>query len=175
MADFIKGYDSVVTAPIGSGAENLIGTNTGICDIAATNAIVELDPEFSNNLFPTGTTFTAIQVTFTAQTTTSATSTLRVTPKIGAISSGHQDFDINAGSSFVTNQGLFGLSPTVNSMQFLTVQFKLITPNSTTTRIIKSFAGGTPKIKISYTLPFSNKVYNTSGALEITSGKTSIT
>jgi len=175
MATFTKGYDSVVTSPLGSGAENLIGTNTGNCDIGATNAIVDLDPEFGNNSFPTGATFTDIKVTFTAQTLTSAQSTLKVIPRIGSTSSGFQNFQINAPQSFITSQGLFGLSPTVNSIQFLTVRFQLTVPNSTTTRISKSFSTGTPKIAISYTLPFSNKVYNTGGKLSITSGKVSIT
>ena len=175
MPSYSKGYDSVVTSPLGSGAENLIGTNTGNCDIGGTNAIVELDPEFDNNSFPTGATFTDIKILFTAQTLTSAASTLKVIPRIGATSSGFQNFQINAPQTLQTNQGLFGLSPTVNSIQFLTVRFQLTVPNSTTTRISKPIPGGSPLIQISYTLPFSNKLYNTGGKLSITSGKVSLT
>ena len=177
MPSYTKGFDSVVTQPLGSGAENLIGTNTGNCDIGATNAIVELDPEFDSNSFPTGTTFTSIQVLLTAQTLTSAESTLRITPRVGAISSGFQDIDINAPFSYITsaNNGLFGLSLTTTNIQFLTIRFTLVTPNSTTTRITKSFPTTTPKIQINYTLPFSNKLYNTGGKLSITSGKVSLT
>ena len=182
MATFTKGYVSVASQPVGAGAENLIGTNTGNCDIGGSFDVIELDPGFGNSDFPTGATFTSIQVALTAQTLTSATSTLRVTPRLGSISNDSDDLDINAPGSYLTdiNKGLFGLSPTVNSIQFLTIRFTLITPNSTTTRITKSVenitaSGGTPNITISYTLPFSNKVYNTGGKLSITSGKVSIT
>jgi hypothetical protein len=171
MPSYSKLFESVISNNAWDNPSGLLPDGTGVCDAEFNGSIMVLDAGYDSNSFPTNATFTGIRITVTASTI-STQSTLKITPKIGAtagdtttINPSTNNFTFLIGGS----SNLLGLTLTPSSFPFLRVEYNLTDANSTITQISAT------SIRVYYTLPFSNRIYNTSGKLSITSGKVSLT
>ena len=171
MPSYSKLFESVDSNSGWDGAANIIEGGTGTCTGGFNGLTLVLDAGYDSNSFPTNATFTGVRILVTASTTGAVSSNMTITPKIGGVSGTATPIQPNAGGSFpIGGDGnLLGLTLNTAALPFLKVEYTLNTANSTTTVISAT------SIRIYYTLPFSNKVYNTSGKLSITSGKVSLT
>ncbi len=171
MPSYSKNFESVLSNNGWDGASNILEGGTGSCTGDANGLILVLDAGYDSNSFPANSTFTGIRITISTSTTTASQSTLQITPQIGATSGNVTTINPNAGNSFLIGDSddLLGLSLSSAALPFLRVKYTLTIANSTTTVISAT------SIQVYYTLPFSNKLYNTGGKLSITSGKVSIT
>ena len=171
MPSYSKKFESVLSNSGWDGASNIIEGGTGTCTAGFNGLILVLDAGYDSNSFPANATFTGIRIAVTTSTSNSNASTLKITPQIGANSGTVTTINPNVGFTALigNSSNLLGLTLNTAALPYLRVKYTLTIANSTTTTI--SFTN----IQIYYTLPFSNKLYNTGGKLSITSGKVSLT
>ena len=171
MPSYSKSFESVLSNNGWDGAANIIEGGTGTCTGGFNGLILVLDAGYDSNSFPTNATFTGVTITVSASTTGAVSSNMTITPQIGGVSGTATPIQPNAGNSFQIggDDNLLNLTLNTSALPFLRVKYTLNIANSTTTVISAT------SIKVHYTLPFSNKIYNTSGKLSITSGKVSLT
>ena len=171
MPNYQKSFESVISSTFFDGAANIVEGGTGTATAEFDGSNMTLDAGYDSNSFPSNVTFTGIEITISGNTTGTNASILQITPQIGATSGTTTNKSINANSTYIVggSSSLLGLTLNSSALPFLRVKYNLFDANSTTTVISAT------TIIIHYTLPFSNKLYNTGGKLSITSGKVSLT
>ena len=174
-------FNDTISVTGWSGTDNLLegAAGTAASSTAGDNFQLRL-PNLPTALTGLGATIVGIRYTFTAAVSAGSI-IVYTTPKVGASISGTQQsatITSTTGQSFFkgSSSNLLGLSDTDLTPSSLSNFRILVTtgnPGGNTLNLIGTST--VPNIIFYYTLPYSNKVYNTSGKLEITSGAVSIT
>jgi hypothetical protein len=177
MPNVFSKFNNTLSVSNFTNLDNLLEGGTG--DATFTNNADGTFQGFSTNtgpnLIPTTATLVGIQF-FVSVTPSAGSLNFTFTPKKGASTSGNAQIGTYSGAQtkiFGGSSELFGLTfSNINDIAAfrLRLEFTSVTGtatlNSSTNQLRPVFH---------YTLPFSNKVYNTSGKFSITSGKVSIT
>ena len=157
--------------------DNLLNDGTG--DATFTNnadaTLRAFPPSEGPNLIPSTATLVGIQF-FVTLTPSAGSLNFVFTPKKGAGTDGDPETGTYSGAqtkSFGGTSELFGLTfSNVNDMTSFRLRLQFTSVSGTATL---NNSSNQLRPTFHYTLPFSNKVYNTSGKFSITSGKVSIT
>ena len=182
MPSIIDNFASTAQTSGWSNVSNLIGDNTGIATSNTPGGSFKLQvSSLALGLIPSTATIVGLKLIIIAKEV-GGDATISLQPFISAGSSDPtgtltpQQLTTSFSGYIIgavdDTLGLTDFTP----LNFQNLEVVYSKDNGTNTiQIQKSSTGGAPTWQIFYTLPFSNKVYNTSGKFSITSGKVSIT
>ena len=165
---------------------NITNADALLVDGNSSNCNFTGGAEFQLNNFPSGVgpnaipstaTLTGIENRIIISSLSSATLTITVKPKFGATQFGdNQLYTFSSPGGVIkggTNDDMGLPSANFTPSGIGTLRFEVTASSFSGTSTLQKLASFVPIVH--YTLPHSNKVYNTSGKVSITSGKVSIT
>jgi hypothetical protein len=181
MPSYVMGFTNTVSSANWDGVSNLLGEETGIATSDNLSAQFTIRVDTTNTgMIPSDATITGLEIRYDARRGGGSSVALTVQARLGAAVG---NSEVNAltpnytGFTIGDPNNLLGLSVTPSNYHNLTARWTVSALNGggASAQIQKFSATGVPNYTIHYTLPYSNKIYNTSGKLSITSGKVSLT